>query len=164
MAKTVAGYSKHQIVVHWVVVVLVAMMILGHGGVEAAFERGQETGTYTLTIPAIGHFVVGSTILLLTMYRLSMRSGRGVPPPPEGEPAIFARLSKAAHLSFYGILLLLPATGGIAWGTQSAQAATVHWYLKTALLILIVGHVAAALIHQFVWKTNLLDRMRRPEA
>ena len=163
MARQVTGYSKQQIVLHWVVVGLVALMILGHGGVEAAFEQGQETGVYTLTIPAIMHFVVGSTILGLTMWRLSLRSGRGVPPPPEGEPEVFRKLSHAAHLAFYGILFALPVTGGVAWGTGSGQAAELHEILKTLLLVLIAGHVGAVVVHQRVWKTGLLDRMRRPE-
>jgi cytochrome b561 len=163
MAKAVTGYSRQQIVVHWVIVALVVLMFLALDGVEKAFRAGQETGVYTLTFVAIAHFATGSTILGLTMWRLSLRTGRGVPPPPEGEPEVLAKLSKAAHLAFYGILFLLPVTGGVAWGTRSAQAAEVHGILQTLLLILIAGHVGAVAVHQFVWKTNLLSRMKRPE-
>ena len=34
--------------------------------------------------------------------------------------------------------------------------------LKTLLLLLIALHVAAALVHQFIFKTNLMARMKRP--
>lgn len=163
MTTTVTGYSREQIVAHWAIVVLVAVQLLGHGGVEAAFAEGQRTGAYDLTPGTVFHFTVGSAILGLMMWRLSLRTGRGAPPAPEAEPAPVAMLSRGVHRAFYAVLLLLPVTGGIAWGTQSAQVANVHWALKTALIVLIAAHLGGALMHRLVWKSGVLDRMRHPQ-
>jgi cytochrome b561 len=35
--------------------------------------------------------------------------------------------------------------------------------LRAVLLLLIVAHVGAVAVHQFVWKTGLIRRMTRPE-
>ncbi|MBF9056795.1 hypothetical protein HKCCA1065_09330 [Rhodobacterales bacterium HKCCA1065] len=36
-----------------------------------------------------------------------------------------------------------------------------HEVLKSLLMLLVLVHVGAVLVHQFVWKTNIMQRMKR---
>lgn len=161
MAKT--GYSRLQIRLHWTVVGLVTLMFVMHDGIANAFDAGMDSGMLQISPPVIGHFVGGALILFLTMWRFQIRNEQGVPPASDGEPALFARLSKIAHLAFYVILFLLPMTGAVAWGNASAQASFAHEILRAVLFFLIIGHVGAVLIHQIIWKTGVITRMIRPD-
>lgn len=159
-----AGYTRAQIRLHWAVLVLLIPQYVLHDGVAGAFDAGIESGSMTLTAPAIGHMALGLVILLLVFWRIALRTEHGVPPPPAGEPGWAKAAAKAVHAAFYGVLILLPVTGGLAWGTASEDVGAVHEALRAGLLALIALHVGAVAVHQFVWKTGLLDRMRRPEA
>jgi len=157
-----AGYSNTQIALHWVTVFLVALQYLLHEGVAVAFDEGLETGQMALTVPAVGHMAGGLVILALAIWRLLLRQERPEPPPPEGEPRWAAWLAPVAHRLFYALLIALPVTGGLAWGTASETLSDMHEALRAALLALIVAHVGAVILHQAVWKTGLLTRMTRP--
>lgn len=158
------GYTKPQIVLHWVTVALVLAQFLFHDGIADAFDKGLEAGAgaMTLTLPAAMHLGGGMIILGLTIYRLFLRTSDGTPPPPEGEPGWAALASKGAHLAFYGLLFLLPVTGAVAWAQRSEAAGNAHEVLRALLFFLILAHVGAVLMHQFVWKTGLIRRMMRP--
>ncbi len=156
------GYSRLQIRLHWITVALVALQYLLHDGIDDAYDLATETGNYVLSAPVIGHAAGGMIILLLAVVRLMLRREHGTPPPPAGEPALFQRLSHIAHIAFYVLLFALPVTGAAAWGGQVEAAGDAHEVLRALLALLILGHVGAVLVHQFVWKTNLFDRMRRP--
>lgn len=157
------GYSRLQIRLHWITVLLVALQYLLHDGVATAYDRAVETGDYALSAPVIGHAAGGMIILVLAVWRLMLRNERGTPPAPAGEPPLFARLSRVAHLAFYALLFLLPISGALAWGGRSEAASDVHEVLRALLMLLILAHIGAVLLHQFVWKTGLLSRMTRAE-
>jgi cytochrome b561 len=89
-----------------------------------------------------------------------------------------SRLEQASHLAFYGLVVLLAATGlatAILAGLNrivfartgeplpadltSYPSFVAHAFLAAAVAGLIVLHVAAALRHQLVLKDRLLDRM-----
>jgi cytochrome b561 len=157
-----AGYSRLQIRLHWATVLAVAAQYVLHDGMADAFDAGLETGRFALTSGAAVHVALGLAILGLAGWRLLLRKDHGVPPPPGGEPEIFQRLSRFAHLGFYGLLLLLPVTGALAWGGQSQTLGKVHEVLRALLLLLILAHVGAVAVHHAVWKTGLLARMVTP--
>jgi cytochrome b561 len=161
--KNPSGYSRMQITLHWVVVVLVALQYLLHEGISDAYDVAEESGIYAMSLPVIGHIAGGALILLFACWRLILRNDRGVPAPPEGEPEVFRRLSHLAHLAVYALLILLPVTGALAWGGQMGAAGEAHEVLKTLLLLLIVAHVGAVAVHQLVWKTGLMKRMMRAQ-
>jgi len=163
MAKSVSGYSGQQVILHWATVVLVAFQMIFHEGISRAFEEGLKSGELSFSVPVILHFVFGSMITFLVIWRLMLRNERGVPGHVEGEPAVFQKLSTLAHWAFYVVLLLLPVTGAIAWGMGAEGPGNAHEILKQVLLVLILAHVGAVIVHQFVWKTNLLARMTQPE-
>ena len=157
------GYSRTQITLHWVVMVLVALQFLLHDGIADAYDVAEETGQYAMSVPVIGHIAGGGLILLLACWRLILRHDRGTPPPPEGEPAAFRKAGHLAHLAFYALLIALPVTGALAWGGRQDAAAEAHEVLKTLLLLLILAHIGAVAMHQLVWKTGILRRMMRAQ-
>jgi len=158
-----AGYSRVQIALHWVTVLLVALQFLLHDGISDAYDRATETGAYAITLPVALHAGGGMLILLLATWRVLLRKEHGVPPPPEGEPPLFQKLGHAAHLALYALLFLLPVTGAAAWGGRMEGASDAHEILKSLLLLLIIAHVAAVAVHQLVWKTGLMRRMMVPK-
>ncbi|MBS0124605.1 cytochrome b [Thetidibacter halocola] len=156
------GYTKSQIVLHWTVMALVALQFLLNEGISTAFRdavRGGETGFTPLVAL---HVFLGFLVFAFTLWRLALRLTHGAPPPPEAEPEKLRKLSDLAHWAFYVLLAIIPVSGAVAWFRLNRSAADAHEVLTTALLALIVLHVAAVAVHQFVWKTNLIDRMRRP--
>jgi len=68
-------------------------------------------------------------------------------------------LARIVHLSMYGVLILLPVTGGIAWFQLSIDARNIHEFLRPVLLVLVLIHVLASLFHQFVQKNSIFKRM-----
>lgn len=157
------GYSKLQIRLHWITVFLVALQYLLHDGIASAYDEALATGTYTLSPPVVGHALGGLVILGLVIWRLMLRRERGVPPSPPGEPEVFQRISHVAHVAFYALLIALPVTGVMAWGGRIEAAGDAHEVLRALLILLILAHIGAVVVHQAVWRTGLITRMTRPE-
>jgi cytochrome b561 len=105
------------------------------------------------------HLGVGGVIGILTALRLWIRMETGTPNKSGNHPQIFDHLANAVHYSFYAILLLLPITGGFAWYQGSEAAANTHTILRAGLLILVLVHIAAAVLHLLIWRHNVLARM-----
>jgi cytochrome b561 len=157
------GYSRPQIILHWLTVAAVALQLLLSEAMAEAFDAGMESGSFVLTSGALVHVALGLSILMLAAGRWMLRRDRGTPPPPDGEPDALKRVSPLAHLAFYVLLVALPISGAVAWAGQSEAAGGVHGALRVALIALIAAHVGAVVLHQFVWKTGLLRRMLRAE-
>ena len=85
---------------------------------------------------------------------------RGAPAAPAEEPAVFVLLSKIGHGLIYLLLLLLPLSGLVGWFGKVGNAAGIHEVMTNLLLLIVIVHVAAVVVHQFYWKTNLIARMR----
>jgi cytochrome b561 len=163
MAKP-TGYTRAQIRIHWIIVLLIAAQYLLSDTISHAW-RGWLDGTPVAFDPLIAqHVVTGGLIALLTLWRLGLRFTHGAPPPPAEEHGALKIVAHGTHWAFYGLLLLLPVSGSMAWFVGVEQAAMAHNVLKVILMALIVLHVAAALYHQFVLKTGLMERMKRPVA
>ncbi|MBT8409149.1 MAG: cytochrome b/b6 domain-containing protein [Alphaproteobacteria bacterium] len=157
------GYSRAQIALHWITAALVAAQLVLHDPIEWAFDKSVETGAFVFTAGGIAHLASGTLVLGLVMWRLILRNERGAPAAPAGEPDWAKRVSRIAHLAFYALLLALPITGAATWGVLSETGGDVHETLSNVLFALILAHVGAVLVHQFVWKTGLIRRMVAPE-
>jgi Cytochrome B561 len=92
----------------------------------------------------------------------ALRNEHGAPKPPATGPGWSRTAARALHLAFYGLLVLLPVTGALAWGMPSAAMGQAHEVLRVLLILAILAHVGAALLHQFVWKDATLRRMVDP--
>ncbi|WP_439139805.1 cytochrome b [Roseicyclus sp.] len=157
------GYSRLQIILHWVVAVLIVLQFVLHEGMAEAYDIATETGIYAFSAPVIGHIAGGAVILLLACWRLILRHDRGAPPPPEGEPEIFRKAGHLAHLTLYALLIGLPITGALAWGGRMEAAGEAHELLKNLMILLVLAHIGAVIVHQRVWKTGILKRMMRAQ-
>lgn len=124
-----------------------------------------------------GHMVAGMLILVMTLVRIGVRLKTRTPAPIESYDALWNRLASIAHFGLY-LLVLLMALSGLALsvkanlpaavfdGSMSLPASftdfaprQVHGWFAKALLVLIIGHVLAAVYHQFIRKDGLLGRM-----
>jgi cytochrome b561 len=156
------GYSRGQIALHWIAALLVARQYLFKDGIEAAwsaFQKGAATGFDPLVL---AHVAGGGLVLVLALWRLSIRARRGAPGVAGGSRGQ-RMLAQATHAGLYGLMLLLPLSGAVAWFGGVAAAADAHGVLKTLLLALVALHVLGALYHHFVLKDGVLNRMRRAE-
>lgn len=154
-----AEYSRTQKILHWAIVVLIAVqfLIFDHMGREfRAVIEG--TGTaYDTT--SVAHILIGAAVLLLMIWRLGLRLRRGTPALPEAEPDWASKVSKAVHWLFYALLIVLPLLGLLAWFGTLRPAAEAH-EIGTTLLLWIIGlHLAGVAVHQLWWRTGLLRRM-----
>lgn len=158
------GYSATQIRLHWLVFLLLIVQYVFHEAIVESREtisKGMEAEFNPMTM---SHVVIGGLIFLIVAWRLALRFTRGAPPAPEKEPAILKLLAVATHLLLYALLILLPISGAVAWFGGVEAAAAGHSVMRIALLALVALHVAGALYHQFVLKTDVLMRMRKPQA
>ena len=175
MSEPVLHYNRVARVLHWTIgVLIIANILLGifHDPLGEMF-------------PAMPiHKSIGLTVLALSVFRLFWRITHPAPPLPGSISNVQAVLAHGLHWVFYALMITLPMTGwimssagkypitffglfdvpkfavekgsGLAQGTHNA-----HVLLGFAWGVLLIGHVAAALHHQFIVKDGVLDRIWR---
>jgi cytochrome b561 len=162
--KAPAGYSRKQIILHWTVAVLIIAQFALHDPIVAAWQAKTEGLEPDFGLLVAAHVFGGIAVLGLGIWRLVIRFRRGVPPLPEKEHPIFKAAAHITHWSLYALMILMPITGMATWFGGSTLADTIHTTLKLPLLLLFLAHFAGALVQQFVLKTQLIQRMARPDA
>lgn len=159
------GYSATQIALHWIVAVLIITQLVFGEGIGDAFRKLRETGVASYDTMTLGHIGAGALVLVLAVWRLALRLRRGVPEASHTGPKALVRAAELGHWAFYALMIAVPISGLVAWfGGGIETAAELHELAKPVLVILIAGHVLAALWHHFWLKDGLLHRMRRAEA
>ena len=160
---------------HWLIAVLILVQ----------FVIGSVAEEMKLTPAKLDLFVwhksVGSTVLVLALLRLVWRLANPAPAMPAGTPGWERKLAVIAHWALYGLIFAVPLSG---WWVSDASrvpfkgffflpmpdfiatdralqesAAEVHEVLTMTLLIVVLGHVAAALRHHFLLRDDVLRRM-----
>lgn len=165
---------------HWVTVLLVVIAwMLGTFGEELSEGAAQDFGLLT-------HIWIGLIILVVAVVRIPWRAAN---PPPKVIPTEFGRwlvewtdpASRLMHYALYALLVVVPGFGialqfakghalplfGLGeipspWIADKAFAHNikeVHEVLANVLVILAAFHMAAALVHHFVFGDNTLRRM-----
>ncbi|WP_186767045.1 cytochrome b [Devosia ginsengisoli] len=165
-------YGSVAIAIHWITALAILGMLAS--GLTAA---NTEDEAVKLTLLR-GHAITGALIGVLTLLRIVWWLFL------DRRPADATGLSRgqvlASHVVHYGLyaVILVMVSSGIATlilsggGAQLAGAAplplpdftlappfTVHGLLARALIVLLIGHIGAALWHQFVRRGRLLARM-----
>ena len=165
-------YGSVAVAIHWIT----ALAIFGMLGTGLAAANSADEAVKLGLLR--GHAVMGVLIGVLTLLRLVWFLFL------DRRPADAVGLSRgqamASHIVHYGLytVILVMVSSGIATvilsggGAQLVGAAplplpdftlappfTVHGLLARGLLVLLVGHVGAALWHQFVRRDRLLARM-----
>ena len=155
------GYSRIQIALHWVVLPLIAVNLVFEDWIETAWEQVEHGGPALYDAGALAHIGVGVAVLVLALWRLGLRLGRGVPDLPAGNPPLMRVAAHLGHWALYAAMIGVPVVGLMAWFGASEDLAELHELGKPVFLLLIAGHVAAAVWHQVVLKDGLMARMKR---
>lgn len=159
---------------HWIIVVLIVVQFVY--GYKAYFATG-----FAKLAPVVTHKSWGMTIFGLAIIRLVWRLFSPTPSLPDNLKP-WERM--AAHVTHYGLYVLLFAMPLVGWIASSARSFPVSWFglvqlpdlvgpnrplydvLMTAhfwmswVLVAFAGlHIAAALKHHFILKDDVLRRM-----
>jgi cytochrome b561 len=176
-------YSGVAIAIHWLTAIaILAQLAMGWT------MTSLPPGSYLQFSLYQWHKSVGITILALSVLRLAWRLLHKPPPLPATMPAWEMRVAKAAHASLYILLIALPITGWavvsaspfniptILYGilplphlpvlpdledkkAAESALALVHEVAVWILLLLLAGHIGAALRHHFLIHDDVLARM-----
>jgi cytochrome b561 len=179
MNESITAWPLSLRLAHWLNAVLV-LAALGLGAymvllVANPAQRFELTQT---------HKTIGITILALTVVRLCCRTFMHAPKPEQVAPSILLA-AKASHVGLYLLLLLMPLSGWLMATSTPIRvptwlfgllelpyplapnlatyrlAHTVHICLALLLASLIALHVAATIVHAFIWHDRTLARMWR---
>jgi len=176
-------YDGVAIAIHWLTALAIsAQLVMGWT------MTSLQPGSYLQFSLYQWHKSVGITILALSILRLVWRLLHKPPPLPATMPVWEMQVAKAAHAFLYALLILLPLTGWAVVSASPLNIPTVLYGIlplphlpvlsdladKRAaesvltlvheiggwiLVILLAGHVGAALRHHFVIHDGILARM-----
>lgn len=172
---TPARYGSVSIALHWLMLVLIAVVYL-----LMELKSIAPKGSAQRASMAQWHYTLGMTVFGLAWLRLLARLAGSTPQVRPALPQRPLRLSRLVHRVLYGLMLGLPLLGWLtlsakgepvpfygsvlpALGAQSRSAA--HWFKEfheagATLGCLLVGlHAAAALWHHFRRRDNTLRLM-----
>ncbi|MFD1560982.1 cytochrome b [Paraburkholderia silviterrae] len=170
---TALRYDAVARLLHWLVVALVGAQFVLGWTMPDVHRDTQPVGLIA------AHLIVGTALLAAMALRILWRATHR---PPAGELSGPLRvLSSLTHGALYALLVAVPVLGCInassrAWpltllgvvplpalspaGSSFGHAmGDIHGVLAWALLALIGLHVAAALLHRFVFRDRTLQRM-----
>jgi cytochrome b561 len=152
------GYSRLQIILHWIIVALVALQFFtGPSMVKLLHEI---TSAQPMPLPFADqvseawHMAAGLTTLFLAVVLLLMRGGRGTP-LPAGTPPVLGKAALWTHRALYTVLVVLPLFG-MAAAAGVTVAAAIHVALTRLLLALTALHIAGALWHLVVRRDGVM--------
>ena len=166
-------YNDVAIALHWLIGAIIAV----------AFGLGLSVDLFPRTWDAAvvnTHVLLGMSVLVLTLVRLWWRLSRGVPAfPPQMSPGL-SRMARLGHGALYVMMLVVPVIGmptlffrgkGIDFGVFQLgpylardpsifrPLTELHELASYGLVLLALGHAAAAIYHHHVLKDRLLERM-----
>jgi cytochrome b561 len=166
-------YHPALVALHWVLAILILIGLFG-----GTFVLDPLPEDHPFKIEGLqGHMTVGIAILVLMLVRLFVRVRTTHPPEADIGNPLMNRLARYAHWAMYALIFAMLGSGiamsvlgglpPIVFGGSGEHLPNLddlppraaHGFFATVLMLLIVGHIAAALYHQFVRKDGLLRRM-----
>ena len=155
------GFSKYQVIVHWLVACFVLFQIATSGSISNDFLALKEGKISIEEVDKSSwyHLFFGLTIFLLMVIRFILRIILGVPKPTKQSSSMTIILAKIIHWLFYLVLFLVPISGFVAWNTSNVFIGDLHTASVNALYVLVLIHLIAIVYHQIFLEDNLIDRM-----
>jgi cytochrome b561 len=162
--------------VHWVNAILAAIAVLLAWGISGA---PRHSGTRDLLIAL--HGSVGLVILVLMLFWLGWRLRHPSPPLRPVLTGIEILIARATHIALQLLFVLMPLSGYISVaaagrrvsffgivaiptlvpesGLLSQTAIALHLVGEFMIYGLVTAHIAAALMHGFIRRDGILERM-----
>lgn len=182
MTQSSQGYDATSKWLHWGLAVAIGLMFVSAALMDIELPPDQRKMLFT------AHKTIGFFILLAGIFRLFWRMKHPAPRlPTEIMPKWQIKAAKAAHFSLYALGIFVPIAGwkmvsagpyGLSLfgvlpvpnlpmpssdpdtlNTLRHLFSGAHEILATILLIVIVIHVGAAIMHHFVDRDDILLRM-----
>jgi cytochrome b561 len=164
-------YQPVLVALHW----LLALMIIGLLCLGYFVLANMPNSDPKKLDILVWHMAGGMFVLALMILRVIIRIWSARPAPATTGSPLLDRLASVAHAGLYAIVFLMIASGWLTgWSISSSfqpngpplpQSFTllptfqIHAALAALLVILVAGHSAAALYHQFVLKDGLFRRI-----
>jgi cytochrome b561 len=168
-------YSSTAKSLHWLMALLFfGMLALGF------YMTGLSLSPQKLQLYS-WHKWAGITVFLLALFRLAWRISHTPPDLPDTMSRAAKWLAHSGHWVLYLLMLAIPLSGWLMSSAKGFQTvwfgivpipdllsrdrelgnllAEVHGLLNWAFIALLSGHILAALMHQFINKDRLLERM-----
>ena len=155
-------YSRLQITLHWGVAALLGLQLLINADLRIAFRArlAGEGGLWPEALLAGLHLVVGTLILALMLLRFFVRlQAPEHAPPPGSVPPWLHLIAQIAHLTLYAVVIGMALAGLAAWLFASPLAGTLHEAGRFFLVLLILAHVAGALVEHHMLSNPVLDHI-----
>ncbi len=167
-------YHPLLVILHWLLALMIIVGLIMGGAVLSATPNSNPDKLFFLKM----HMGAGMAILVLMVIRLIVRLFTKKPPHADIGNELVNKLGVMAHYAFY-LFVFLVAGSGIAISLQAGLPDIVfggsgaplpetfdqypprmaHGLLTLVLKLIILGHVAAFVWHQFVRKDRLFTRM-----
>lgn len=165
-------YGSVAIAIHWLTAIAIFGMLASGLGAANSLDQAAK-----LTLLR-GHVVTGVLVGVLTLLRIVwwLALDRR-PQDAPGMPRWQALAAHFVHYALYAVILVMVASGVATValsgaGAQLSGAAplplpdfnlappfTVHGLVARLLIVLLIGHIGAALWHQLIRRDRLLARM-----
>lgn len=168
-------YTSTAIFLHWLVALgLIATFALGF------YMEGLPLSPAKLKYYS-WHKWAGITLLALIVVRLAWRLSHPAPALPQSMGSLARKAAHGGHVLLYVLMLVIPLSGWLMSSAKGFQTvwfgvlplpdlvgkdaalgerlAQLHVTLNYLMLVLVVGHVGAALQHHFIKKDTVLVRM-----
>ncbi len=165
-------YDPMTVRLHWITVGLVAALWL-LGQTNDMWPRPYSEPLWSV------HVVLGIALAVVLVTRIAWRAQFGMVLPP-ADQGVLHWIATATHYTLY-VLLFAAAVSGIlnasyrgvhlfdGWsfpqfgtGDRATRRSINDWHELAANALLAVAclHAAAALVHHYVWRDQLMERMR----
>lgn len=167
-------YHPILVVFHWLLAIMIIIGLVMGGSVLSETPNSDPEKLFFLKM----HMSAGLIILTLMVVRLIIRFSTKKPPHADIGNTLLNKLGVATHYLFYLIVILMGVSGiaianlaglpDIVFGGSGTALPTsfdefpprmAHGALSIILKLLIAGHIAAFIYHQFVRRDSLFSRM-----
>ena len=168
-------YSSLSIILHWLMLLLLAS-VYACMELREFYPRGSDFREGLKT----WHFMLGLSVFVLVLVRISARVVGGTPPISPQPPKWQNILAKITHFGLYALMIGMPIGGWLILSASgkpipyfglelpalvgpnkalAEQIEEIHETIGTVGYYLIGLHALAALFHHYVVKDNTLRRM-----
>ena len=166
-------YNRLAVLLHWLLAIFLMLLLFAGSQMLVTLDNSDPEKIGALQ----GHATFGVLVGVLTLVRLINILLRGKPASAYPTGTSMALVTSLAHKLLY-VLVLAVVGSGIAMGVAVDLGAVIsgaaslpesfhhlgargaHGILTKLLALAMLGHILAALYHQFIKKDNLLQRMR----